>query len=90
MTPLPEAPIPKDPWISPEAEVVTYPPIQDELIEHHANLLFSGVAQGVRAPNPEIPGGHIALIATNDNEVQTPPDSLDNIHACLQPADPEA
>jgi hypothetical protein len=64
LTPLAEAPVPKDLWISSDAEVVYYPPIPNELLEHHANLLFSGVAQEVRALNPEIPGGHIALIAT--------------------------
>jgi hypothetical protein len=75
MTRLAEAPVPKDLWISPEAEVVSYQPVPNELSEHHANLLFSGVAQGIRAPNPEIPGGHIALIAANAS--------------CVQPADAE-
>jgi hypothetical protein len=71
-------------WLSPDPEVVTYPPIPNELTENHANLLFSGVTQGVRAPNLEIPGGHIAPIATNNNRVQTPPNSLDRMHACIQ------
>jgi hypothetical protein len=83
LTPLAEAPVPKDLWVSREAEVVTYQPIPKELSEHHANLLFSGVDQGVRAPNAEILGGYIALIATNNSEVQTPPDSLDRMHTCL-------
>jgi hypothetical protein len=34
--------------------------------------------------NPGIPGGHIALTATNNNGVQTPPNSLDMMHACLR------
>jgi hypothetical protein len=45
MVPLADAPVPKDGWISPDAEVVSYPPIPNELSEFHANLLFSGVAQ---------------------------------------------
>jgi hypothetical protein len=73
-----------DRWISPEAEVISYPPIPNEQSEAHAEMLFSGVSHGVRAPNPEIPGGHIAHIATNNNGVQTPPNSLDRMHACPQ------
>jgi hypothetical protein len=84
MVPLPEAPVPKDRWISPGADVISHPPFPNEVSESHAGLLFSGVAQGIRAPNPEIPGGHIALIATNNNGVQAPPNSRDRMHACLQ------
>jgi hypothetical protein len=65
-------------------EVASYPPISNGLADDHANLPFSGVAQGVRDLNPEIPGGYIALVATNNNGVQTPPNSLERIHACLQ------
>jgi hypothetical protein len=82
MTPLAEAPVPTDLWISAEAQVVSYPAISNDLSKHHATFLVSGVAQGVRAPNPEIPGGHIARVATNNNRVQTPPSSLDRMHAC--------
>jgi hypothetical protein len=41
MAPLAESPVPKDLWISPEAEVVTYPPILNEQSEIHAEMLFS-------------------------------------------------
>jgi hypothetical protein len=34
-----------------------------------ANLLFSGEDQGVRAPNPEIPRGSVALVAVNNKEM---------------------
>jgi hypothetical protein len=55
LKPLAEAPTPKDGWISAEAEVVSCPPIPDEYAEARANPLFSGVVQGIRALNPEIP-----------------------------------
>jgi hypothetical protein len=35
----------------------------------------------MRTPNPEIPEGSIALVATNNNKVQQPPNTLDRIHA---------
>jgi hypothetical protein len=57
--PLAEAPVPKDRWISPDAEVVSYPPMPNEVVEHSAQILFSGVSQGARVPHPEIPGGYI-------------------------------
>jgi hypothetical protein len=63
MVPLEKAPPPKDPWTSPDAEVVSYPSIPNESSEDHANLLFSGLAQGISAPKSEIPSGHIALVA---------------------------
>jgi hypothetical protein len=47
-------------------------------------MLFTGIVQGFRVPNPAIPGAHIALIATNNNRVQTPINSLDKMHVCLQ------
>jgi hypothetical protein len=73
LTPLAEAPIPKDLWISPDVQVVSAPPLPNELSERSAELLFSGVAQGVRALNPEIPDGHIALIGIWDQ-----PTNLEN------------
>jgi hypothetical protein len=84
LTHLAEAPTPKDVWISPDDQVVSAPPTPNEFCENHASLLFSGVAQGVPASNPEIPDDHIALIATNNHRVQTPSNSLERMHACLQ------
>jgi hypothetical protein len=55
-----------------------------EFVEHSAQLPFSGVSQGVRIPNPDIAGGHIALIAQNNNPVQEPPFALDRMHASRQ------
>jgi hypothetical protein len=61
--------------------VVTYPLIPNEFAANSANPPFSGQVQGVRTLNPEIPGGSIALVATNNTEVQFPPASLEKVHA---------
>jgi hypothetical protein len=83
--PLVEASVPRDRWTNIEgAEVVSYPLIPNDLAENSANLLFSGDLQGVRSADPEIPGGFIALVATNDNEMQKPPHSLERIHASVE------
>jgi hypothetical protein len=81
--PLVELSVPKDGWVSPEAEVLAFPLLPPEMEERAAKILFNGVDQGVREPNPEIPGGRIALIATNSNLVQEPQASLERIHAFL-------
>jgi hypothetical protein len=54
------------------------------LAENCANLLFSGDAQGIRPPNPEIQGGSIELVAISNNKVQSPPSSLDRMDASFQ------
>jgi hypothetical protein len=59
-------------------------PIPNERSEGRASLLFTGEVQEIRASNPEILGGHIALIGTNNNGVQIQPNSLDRMHASLQ------
>jgi hypothetical protein len=64
-----------------EEEAITYPPVLDQEAESHASALCDGVLQTIRAPNPEIPGGSIALVAINNNMVQEPPDSLARMHA---------
>jgi hypothetical protein len=46
MRPLAEAPVPKDRWIGPEGEVVSYPPVPNELALGCANLFFAGDIQG--------------------------------------------
>jgi hypothetical protein len=63
------------------AEAVSYPPVPNEQAENCANLFFSSEVQGIRALDPEISGGRIALVATNNNEAQQPPTTLDRMHA---------
>jgi hypothetical protein len=82
--PLAKTPVGKDMWVTHDAEVLTCPPMPEEFAGQSAQLLFSGISQGVRTPNPEIAGGYIALIAQNDNIVQEPPFALDRMHASLQ------
>jgi hypothetical protein len=81
--PLAEVPIVKDRWISNDAEVLSYPPRSDEVAAKCAQLPFGGVTQRPY-PNPEVAGGHIALIATNNNPMQVPPPTLYQMHASLQ------
>jgi hypothetical protein len=50
--PLAEAPILKDRWVSPEVEVVSCLPMPEGFVENSPTILFSGMAQGVRIPNP--------------------------------------
>jgi hypothetical protein len=54
----------------------------DQFAEERAQILFAGRLQE-RYPDPEDQGGKIALIATNTNIVQKPPNSLDRMHASL-------
>jgi hypothetical protein len=54
----------------------------DEAAANSAQLLF-GESQNARFPNPEIAGGQIALIATNNNPVRVPPPWLDRMHVSL-------
>jgi hypothetical protein len=84
MKPLAELPVQKDRWATHDPEVLTYPPMSQEFAEHSAQLLFSGISQRARVPNPGVAGGHIALIATNNNSVQDPPFALDSMHAFRQ------
>jgi hypothetical protein len=73
-TPLAEQPVQKDTWISEEATVLTYPTMPDELATSFARILLGG-RQQERYPDPEVQGGRIALIASNNNIVQRPPSS---------------
>jgi hypothetical protein len=70
--PQAEVPLAKDLWVRNEARVLTCPPMSEEVAAGSAQLLFGGAIQGTRYPNPEIAGGHISLIATNNNPVQEP------------------
>jgi hypothetical protein len=64
--PLAEASVPEDRWVAQEVEVLPYPPMPEEHVEASAHMLFEGKIQGHRHPNPEIPGGNIALIVQNN------------------------
>jgi hypothetical protein len=80
--PLAETPVPKDKWVSREAVVLTYPQIPDQYAQKSAQILLGGRPQE-RYDDPEVQGGKIALIASNNNIVQKPPNSLDRMHASL-------
>jgi hypothetical protein len=47
--------------------VIAYPPMKNAVANDDAQLSCSGVSHGTRIPNPEIPGDHIKLVATNNN-----------------------
>jgi hypothetical protein len=96
--PLAEQPIVKDKWIHQEViphpdieegflietTVLSYPPLEDRFVSNSAKILFGPSAKlQERYPDPEVQGGKIALIASNNNEVQKPPNSLDRMHASL-------
>jgi hypothetical protein len=81
---LAEIPIPKDRRITEDAEVISYPPMPDEFAPKSARVLFGRELQA-RYPDPEVSGGHIALVvAKNNNPVQEPPFNLDRMHASIQ------
>jgi hypothetical protein len=82
ITPLAEQPTVKDKWVSNTATVLTYPPMPPELVPSFAQILLGGRLQE-QYPDPEVQGGHIAHIASNNNIVQRPPNSLDRMHASL-------
>jgi hypothetical protein len=52
----------------------------DEFFQSSAALLLGGRAQE-RYDDSEVQGGKIALIATNNNKMQKPPNSLDRMHS---------
>jgi hypothetical protein len=81
--PLSESSIPKDKWITNEAFALTYPPMSDEHARGSADLLFGGRLQE-RYNDPEVQGGKIALIVTNNQLVQRPPNSLDRMTSTNQ------
>jgi hypothetical protein len=68
-----------------ETTVLTYPTIEDHYVRSSARILFGGSKANSqeRYPDPEVQGGHIALIAPNNNKVHRTPNSLDRIHASL-------
>jgi hypothetical protein len=56
--------------------------MSDELSTDFARILLGGTQQELY-DDPEVQGGRIALIASNNNKVQRPPNSLDRMHASL-------
>jgi hypothetical protein len=63
---LAEQTLPKDRWFGPdEIEVVTFPPIEKDAAPPIAKALFGpNITGGDSVPNPETPGGNIALVET--------------------------
>jgi hypothetical protein len=80
--PLAEAPISKDKWYTDDVIALSYPPMPDQFAQQSADILFGGRLQE-RYPDPEVQGCKTALIASNNNIVQKPPNSLDRMHASL-------
>jgi hypothetical protein len=80
--PLADLPIPKGKWVSKDVVVLTYPPMPDRHAIQSAQILLGG-RQQERYDDPEVQGGRIALVASNNNKVQKPPNSLDRMHASL-------
>jgi hypothetical protein len=68
--PLAEAAHVKDKWVTHDAEVMTYPPMSEELARDSVHQVLAKAKSCDRNPNPEIPGGYIALIAQDNNQVQ--------------------
>jgi hypothetical protein len=59
--------------------------MSSEEISCYAPALFTNLqGESCRVPNPEISGGYIALVATNNNRVPLPPSSLERMQACLR------
>jgi hypothetical protein len=68
--PLIESPLPRDKLVTYEAFALSFPPCPDEHPKMSAAVLFNGVLQE-RYDDPEVQGGKIALIATNNQLVWT-------------------
>jgi hypothetical protein len=78
--PLAEKPISKDKWFDGRVTVLSDPPMSDDIAADFGRILLGGQLQE-RCDNQEVQGGQIALIASNNNIVQRPPNSLDRMHA---------
>jgi hypothetical protein len=76
----------KDKYFGPnDITVISYPPVPEEPVADAAKAFFrENITRGSRVPIPEIRGGNIALIETNNNKVQRPLDSLERMHACRE------
>jgi hypothetical protein len=78
-----KSPIPKDKLVTNGAFALSYTPISDELGRTTSPISFSGTSQE-RYDDPEVQGGKIALIATEQHLVQNPPNCLDRMTARRQ------
>jgi hypothetical protein len=78
--PLAEKPVPKDKWTNGIVTVLSYRPMSDDIAVDFGHILLGGVQQE-RYDDPEVQGGRIARIASNNNIVQRPPNSLDRMNA---------
>jgi hypothetical protein len=70
----------KDKWTNGVITVFSFPTMTDEIAVDFGRILLGGNLQE-RYENEEVQGGRIALIASNNNIVQRPPNSLDRMHA---------
>jgi hypothetical protein len=69
--PLAEIPVPKDRWITEDAEVISYRPMPGEFAPNSARVSFGRELQAHNS-DPEVAGGHIArVVAADNNPVQT-------------------
>jgi hypothetical protein len=71
-----EAAIPKDRWISPEADTLFTPVVPNEKVEEEATLFSANPLSMARTSNPEWPRGAIALVVSNNLPVPAPPEPL--------------
>jgi hypothetical protein len=79
---LAEDPVAKDTWVSHDMMVFSYPPMSDEKVKESPTALFGpGSILQERYDDPEVHGGKIALIASNNNKVQKPPNFLDRMQS---------
>jgi hypothetical protein len=62
LVPLAEEAIPKGRWISPDAEVITYPPVSDEVADNYANFLFSGIRPDSTQYSPSSVSGCLSKV----------------------------
>jgi hypothetical protein len=77
--PLAEKPIPKDKWSNSLVTVLSYPPMSDEIAVDFGRILLGG-RQQERYDDPEVQGGRIAVIASNNSIVQKTPNVLDRMY----------
>jgi hypothetical protein len=53
ITPLVEAPVPKDRWISPDSEVMTYPPMPTEFVENSDDISSYSILHSLQQTTTE-------------------------------------
>jgi hypothetical protein len=79
---LAEDPVAKDEWVSNDMMAFSYPTMTDEEVKESPTALFvPGRILQEWYDDPEVQGGKIALIATDNNKVQKPPNFLDRMQS---------